>query len=209
MSVRKRIVRIWDMPAGGVLPALTVVSAAFVLGGVLGCALATQVDGGGSDTLSAYIKGYLAVAQSGAVASPHILSTIWTTVRWPLFAIFMGFTALGVLGVPVLFSMRGFLLSFAITSFVRMFGGAGGVLAFLAFGITGLVAIPVLFVLGVQSFAAARLLAGRFLKDNKRALPFGRAYWMRCGVCCTVLCLCVLLEYAVVPALIQTVAPLF
>ena len=35
------------------------------------------------------------------------------------------------------------------------------VLAFLTFGVTGLVAIPVLFVLGVQSLAAARLLAAR------------------------------------------------
>ena len=209
MGVRKRIVRIWDVPAGGVLPALLVVSAAFALGGVLGCTLAAQVGGGGGDMLSAYVKGYLAAAQSGAVESPHMLSTVWSTVRWPLFAALMGFTALGMLGIPLLFSIRGFLLSFAITSFVRMFGGAGGVLAFLTFGVTGLVSIPVLFVLGVQSLAAARHLAGRFLGDSKRALPFSRVYWMRCGVCCAALGLCVLLEYAAVPALIQAVAPLF
>ena len=35
--------------------------------------------------------------------------------------------------------------------FAIAFGGVGGVLAFLTFGVTGLVAIPVLFVLGVQS----------------------------------------------------------
>ena len=109
----------------------------------------------------------------------------------------------------MLFSIRGFLLSFAITSFVRMFGGVGGVLAFLTFGVTGLVAIPVLFVLGVQSLAAARLLAGRFLGDGKRSLPFGRAYWVRCGLCSAALCLCALLEYAAVPALVRLVAPLF
>ena len=53
MGVRKRIVRIWDVPAGGILPALVVVSAAFALGGVLGCGLAAQVGGGGGDMLRA------------------------------------------------------------------------------------------------------------------------------------------------------------
>ena len=189
MGVRKRIVRIWDVPAGGILPALVVVSAAFALGGVLGCGLTA--------------------ARAGEAAPPHMLSVVWSTIRWPVFAVLMGFTGLGLLGIPVLFSIRGFLLSFAITSFVRMFGGVGGVLAFLTFGVTGLVAIPVLFVLGVQSLAAARLLAGRFLGDGKRSLPFGRAYWVRCGLCSAALCLCALLEYAAVPALVRLVAPLF
>ena len=54
MGVRKRIVRIWDVPAGGILPALVVVSAAFALGGVLGCGLAAQVGGGGGDMLHAW-----------------------------------------------------------------------------------------------------------------------------------------------------------
>lgn len=162
MGVRKRIVRIWDVPAGGILPALVVVSAAFALGGVLGCGLAAQVGGGGGDMLHAYVTGYLTAARAGEAAPPHMLSVVWSTIRWPVFAVLMGFTGLGLLGIPVLFSIRGFLLSFAITSFVRMFGGVGGVLAFLTFGVTGLVAIPVLFVLGVQSLAAARLLAGRF-----------------------------------------------
>ena len=112
-----------------------------------------------------------------------MLSVVWSTIRWPVFAVLMGFTGLGLLGIPVLFSIRGFLLSFAITSFVRMFGGVGGVLAFLTFGVTGLVAIPVLFVLGVQSLAAARLLAGRFFGDGKRSMHFVRADWVRCGLC--------------------------
>ena len=159
--------------------------------------------------LHAYVTGYLTAARAGEAAPPHMLSVVWSTIRWPVFAVLMGFTGLGLLGIPVLFSIRGFLLSFAITSFVRMFGGVGGALAFLTFGVTGLVAIPVLFVLGVQSLAAARLLAGRFLGDGKRSLPFGRAYWVRCGLCSAALCLCALLEYAAVPALVRLVAPLF
>ena len=89
--------------------------------------LAAQVGGGGHDSLAAYIEGYLAAAKSGSVVlSPGLLSVLWESVRWPLFAFLMGFTALGVLGIPTLFAVRGFLLSFAaaggIIAFTPMFG---------------------------------------------------------------------------------------
>lgn len=207
--MRKRIVHIWDVPAGGLLSALCVVSVCFAAGGLLGWVLAAQVGGGGNDSLTAYLQSYLAAAQSGQAAAPDLLSVLWETLRWPLFTFFMSFTALGVLGIPVLFAMRGFLLSFAVSSFVRMFGGAGGVLAFFAFGLTGLVAVPVLFVLGTQGFMAARALAVRYLGDAKRPLPFGQVYFLRCGICAAALTLCVLLEYFAVPALLRSVAELF
>ena len=81
MGVRKRIVRIWDVPAGGILPALVVVSAAFALGGVLGCGLAAQVGGGGGDMLRAYVTGYLTAARAGEAVPPHMLSVVWSTIR--------------------------------------------------------------------------------------------------------------------------------
>ena len=171
--MRKRIVRIWDVPAGGLLPALITVAA----------------------------------AKSGSVVlSPGLLSVLWESVRWPLFAFLMGFTALGVLGIPTLFAVRGFLLSFAVSSFVRMFGGTGGILAFFAFGITGLAAVPALFVLG---FAGARELAGRALSGKKGVFPFGRAYWVRCALCAGAVALSAVLEYWAVPALLCSVAGLF
>ena len=97
--MRKRIVRIWDVPAGGLLPALITVASAFCIGGLAGMLLAAQVGGGGHDSLAAYIEGYLAAAKSGSVVlSPGLLSVLWESVRWPLFAFLMGFTALGEIG---------------------------------------------------------------------------------------------------------------
>ena len=46
------------------------------------------------------------------------------TVLIVLLALLLGFTALGLLGLPLLFAVRGFLLAFSIASFVRLFGGA-------------------------------------------------------------------------------------
>ena len=54
--MRKRIVHIWDVPAGGALTALAVVSAAFCLGALAGMLVASQVGGGGQDSLTAYLE---------------------------------------------------------------------------------------------------------------------------------------------------------
>lgn len=207
--MRKRIVRIWDMPSGGVLTALGVVAAAFSLGALAGMLLASQVGGGGHESLTQYLENYLSAAQTGTAAAPGLLSVLWETARWPLFTFLMGFTALGAAGIPVLFAVRGFLLSFAVSSFVRMFGGVGAILAFFAFGLTGMVAVPVLFVLGVQGFAAARELAGRALGGGRGPLPFGQSYLIRSGLCAAALGLCVLMECWAVPALLRSVAGLF
>lgn len=208
--MRKRIVHIWDGPSGGVLTALAVVSAAFFLGALVGMLMASQVAGGGQESLTAYLESYLAAAQAGAAGRPRVSSILWETLRWPLLTFFLGFTALGVVGIPVLFAVRGFLLSFAVSSFVLMFGGVGAILAFFAFGFTGMLSVPALFVLGTQGFASGQELALRTLSGGKGSLPWrGRAYWVHGGLCAAVLGLSMLLEWWAVPALLSSVANLF
>lgn len=207
--MRKRIVHIWDVPAGGLLPALAVTSVAFSLGGLTGCLLAAIVGGDGNNGLTLYIQSYLSAVEAGGTEVPALLPVLWETLRWPILTVLLGFTALGVLGIPVLFAARGFFLAFAVASFVRMFGGVGAILAFFAFGVTGVIAVPSLFVLGVQGFLTSKGLAGRALGDNKRTLPFNRTYFIRCGLCALALGLCIFLECFAVPALLRSAASLF
>lgn len=207
--MKKRTVHIWDVPGGNEFTALAVISVAFSLGAFIGIVTAANVGGSGQDSLTTYIENYFAAAKAGASAPPGLLVSFWDTVRWPLLAFLMGVTALGVVGIPALFSIRGFLLSFSISSFVRMFGGAGSILAFFSFGLTGMLAIPSLFVLGVQGFASASELAIRALGAGKGPFPFGKIYWIRCSLCVVALGLCAILEYWAVPALLYSVADLF
>lgn len=202
----RAVAGVWDVPPERVSPALAVIGISFLLGGVAGCVLAANVDGGGSASLSAYMQGFLSVAQADGVMPPALFPLLWEVLRWPLFTVLLGFTALGLVGIPVLFSMRGFLLSFAIASFSRMFGGGGGLLAAAVFGVSGLFSIPALFVLGVQGFGSARCLAGRALGEGRGHSAVGRAYFLRCGVCAVALCVCVLLEYLAVPAIVAGIA---
>ena len=151
----------WSTSADGSVLILAAVSASFFLGGLAGCLLAGCVDGGGQESLAAYVEGFLRAAQAGEAAPPALAALVWETLRWPLLALLLGFTALGLLALPLLFAVRGFLLAFSIASFVRLFGGTGCLLALLVFGVGGAFSVPVLFVLGVQSFMTARTLAGR------------------------------------------------
>ena len=196
----------WSTSADGSVLILAAVSACFFLGGLAGCLLAGCVDGGGQESLAAYVEGFLRAAQAGETAPPALAALVWETLRWPLLALLLGFTALGLLALPLLFAVRGFLLAFSIASFVRLFGGTGCLLALLVFGVGGAFSVPALFVLGVQSFMTARTLAGRVWGESKAAHLYGRAYWLRCGGCAAALCVCMLLDGFAVPALVSGLA---
>ena len=204
--MRRPVAGIWDVPSAGVLPALAVTAACFAAGGLVGCVLACFVDGVGGESLGVYLQVFLEAAAAQGVSAPALASLVWSTLRWPLLAVVLGFTAIGLLGLPVLFAVRGFLLGFSIACFVRAFGGAGCVLALLVFGLTGAIAVPVLFVLGVQSLIAARALASRFLGEGKRPAIYPKRYFVRCGWCAAALCVCCVLDYLVVPALLSGLA---
>ena len=204
--MRRAVAGVWDVPAEGGGPALTAIGICFFLGSAAGCLLAAAAKGSGGESLTAYIQGFLSAAGEGSVQPPALLPLIWELLRWPIFTIALSFTALGILGIPILFSVRGFLLSFAVSSFVRMFGSEGCFAAALIFGVSGAVSIPALFVLGAQGLAASARLARRTMGESRRDSPFGRAYFLRCGMCAGAFCVCILLEYLAVPTLVAWAA---
>ena len=202
----KRVVKIWDLPSSGSAAALLILSAAFLLGGLAGCFLVNQVSGGGSDALSSYLEGYLSFACSNGAVRPEALSLLWEIIRWPLLVVVLSLTPLGLLGIPILFLVRGFLLSFAIASFFHVLGAMGLTLAFVVFGITGLISVPVLFALGVQGFLSAAAMVGRLVGENRRVPLFDRMVLIRCCVCAAALCVCGFIEYCAVPVLLESLA---
>ena len=204
--MRRTIVAAWNIPTEGIVPTLIMLSICFLAGSLTGCLVAAQVGGAGETSLNAYLQAFLQAAQSGAVDAPTLWSQVWDTLRWPLLALLLGLTALGVLGLPILFGVRGFLLAFSIASFVRAFGGSGWLLACLVFGIGEILSLPVLFILGVQSFLSARALAARVRGEEKGRVLRGRDCLVRCAMCGGILCVCILLEQTAVPALLSNAA---
>lgn len=183
-------------------------SVSFAIGGVAGCILVNQVGGDGKAALEKFMQEYLAFANSGSLIQPSVATLLWDVLRWPLFVFLLSVTPLGLIGLPVIFLVRGFLLTFSIASFFRIFGASGLGLAFVLFGVSGILCIPVLFALGAQGFWISGALTGRLVGEGRKCQLFNRLTLFRCGVCFLILCLCCFLEYHLVPVLMELYASL-
>ena len=154
------------------------------------------------------LRGGISSRRSGGDYSACAGLTGWDTVRWPLLAA-AGLHRAGTSGAALLFAVRGFLLAFSIASFVRLFGGAGCLLAPL-----GLWGERCAFGAGaVCAWGAGppgRPGAGRTgLGDGKTPPPYGKLYFFRCGACAVALCVSLLLDCFVVPGLVSSLAGTF
>lgn len=204
--MRRAVAGFWWSPTIEGTPALIVTVAFFALGSLAGFCLAFQTADAGAEALASYLDHFLNLAQTGGLDLPALPGLFWRTVRWPLAAFFLGFTALGLICIPALSSLRGFFLAFSIASFAQAYGREGLTTAFLLLGIPGLVTIPVFFLLTTQSFAAAWNLSQRGTGQGRRELPYHRDYFFRCGLCAGAVCASLFFERYIVPVLIMGIS---
>lgn len=195
----------WDLPSEQ-RTALAVLGTLFLAGGVGGCLFAALSDGDGAQELSGYLSGYLELAGSGEL--PHDLwASLWGQVKYPLAAVVLGLTALGTVGLPVLFGVRGFLFSFSAACFVRVFGGRGLIPAFALFGLPALLWAPALFLVGTPGLLTAQKLLRRSLGEERGGPPLlDKSLWVRAGGSIGLSLAAGLLEYWVVPVLLRAAA---
>ncbi len=204
--MRRAVAGFWWSPTAGDVSALVVTAVFFALGGLAGCLIALGTEEAGSEALRAYLDQFLSVAQAGCLAQPAEMDLLWRDLRWPLAAFLLGFTALGLIALPALASLRGFFLAFSIASFVKAYGRRGSMVAFLLLGLPGALYVPAFFLLTTQSLAAACSLAGRTAGQGRRTLPYHREYFFRCGLCAVAVFIGILLERYLVPILLAGLA---
>lgn len=178
------------------LAVLAVCFAAGALGGFLFSALSEE-----SPELLDYLRQYFQSAGQGGGLEPSLSTTIWDLLRWPLAAFLLGLAPIGAVGVPLLMGARGFLLAFAATTFARLFHLPGVAASLAAFGITVVIAVPVLFVVAEDAFrqSLSRLPGAASAPaqwgDRARAL----------APCAGLLVLAAALQQTVMPALFSAV----
>ena len=194
--MKKRIIKVLDLPSSGSNLILFILATAFLIGGFAGCFFSSQADDIGNSAMSNYINGYLCQLDDQSINS---ISLLWSTVQWPLFLLVFSLTPAGLIGIPTLFLIRGFLFSFAVAVFCRTYDTQGLLLAFIALGITGLLHIPVLFTCGVQGFLISGNLAGRLLGDSGKQPIIDRAGLIRISICSVILFLCYLIDRNFIP----------
>ena len=181
------------------LTRLAVLAICFGLGALAGFLFSAL--SGDSPELLEYLRQYFRSAGESGGLEPSLVSVVWDLIRWPLAVFLLGLTPAGVIGVPALMGVRGFLLAFAATTFARLFHLPGLAAALAAFGVTVLVAIPVLFAVAEDAFrqSLSRLpgAASDPVRWNERAAAL--------APCAGLIVLAAALQRTVMPALFSAV----
>lgn len=165
----------------------------FLVGALLGSVF--SILGGSHPQLASEFKDYFQASSQGNIPSIPLWNLVWEAVCWPLLLVLFSFGPPGVIGIPCIFLVRGFLLSYACTSFVAMYGLAGIGWNAVFFGIPALILLPVIVCVGHWAFSnACRKLASH--ESTSVVLPS----WSML-VCCGVLFVtCFALQGYVLPA---------
>lgn len=200
--MRKRLLRGPDSELRSALLCLTV---CFAVGSAGGCIFAGRLGPDTQTRLLDYFGGYFtAILDESEAVSPSALSAVWEILRWPVLTFLLGFTALGVVGLPAVFCVRGFLLSYAAAVLVRLYGVTGLAVSLAVFGVSTFLVLPALFILGVDSFRGAGTLAVRQAGEAGRT-P-GRL--MRAGCCGVLLAVASALQLRLTPVLLAAAVKL-
>ena len=128
---------------------LMILSSCFLVGVCAGCILAAFFQQGSDPHLFSYLDEYFSVMEKGGKNEINFFSTVWEFIRWPLLAGLMGATLFGVIALPVLLCLRGFLLSYAISILISLYGGWYGLLlALCIFSAPAFTSVAILFLIG-------------------------------------------------------------
>lgn len=178
--------------------------ALFSAGVFLGWRLYGTIAQQSSQQLQEYLTGYSELMACTEVAPTSLLSALLLYFRYPLLIFIFGFSALGIILIPLLCVTEGFFLSFAVTSFVVSMGRNGVLLALTALGVRCLFTLPCILFLAMWAMNAARQLGrqGTFGYRKNRAI-YEPVYFLRFGACVLILLLGVILEITLVPKLFQ------
>ena len=195
-GTRKRIgsASSWDG-----LTQLIIVAICFAVGSVSGFLF--SVSGDENPELLDYLQQYFRLMGAENGVEPPLLDTIWDLVRWPLAAFLLGLTPVGAVGVPLIMGGRGFLLSYAATTFVRLFHLPGMVVVLAVFGVTVFLAVPTLFVVAADAFRQSLSRLPGAMSSPVHWTQRARAL----APCAGLLTLAVALQQTVMPVLFSTV----
>lgn len=188
----------------GIPASIALMTAVFLCGVVAGCVTAATVDTSSGQTLSEYITSYLEGMTPVHEYGSLFLSTLFNYLKYPVLSFLFGFTALGVLCVPAVVCVRGFFLSFSVTTVIRMFGYKGLLVALSMFGFSSFITISCLLIISAFAMCAAISFL-RFMLNKKRyvigsILPVG--YFTVFGFCAVIMIISAALDAFITPSLI-------
>ena len=158
----------------------------FFLGVLSGIGCAARVPEGVSGELSRYLSAYLDAVRQQAAPVPGIRQLAAAYFWGPAAAFFCGFSAVGVLLLPLLAMACGFFPAYTVSCLTAAFGSRGVWLAAALFGLRYLVVIPCFFLLAAPSLRTA---SARLRFQSRPADAESRRGWLHFACVCLVLLL--------------------
>lgn len=205
--MRKRLLDRLRGPDSELQSALLCLTVCFAVGSAGGCIFAGRLGADTQTRLLVYFESYFAaIIDENEALSLSSFSAVWEILRWPLLTFLLGFTALGVVGLPAVFCARGFLLSYAAAVLVRLYGLTGLAVSLAVFGVSAFLVLPALFTLGVDSFRGAGALAVKQTGDGRQSSLRRRLF--RAGCCGALLAVASVLQLRLTPVLLSAAVKL-
>lgn len=160
------------------LPAFVLLAVSFLLGSAAGFVMSSGFAGG--DSAGAFLKGYL-LSLEDAVKSSGTARLFWETGVYHVAVFLLGFTVFGAAAIPAVSALRGFTLTFAMATLVRLYSFSGAVAGLVLLGLTAVVSVPVFFVLAVDAMWCSAQLARTGLTGAPPAGPgiYSKAYFIK------------------------------
>lgn len=131
-----------------------------------------------------------------------VLSVLWC-LRFQLLAFTLGTSFLGVLLIPVLFSFRAFLYSYASSIIISLYPQNALLMTLIIVGLPALISIPCLMLISSEALSSSVALI-RFIKGG-----YSRSRVSRCRyllICLPIMAICVIIEIKLVPYLAALIA---
>lgn len=183
-------------------PALTrlICLAAFVALGMLAgrfCA-----DYWGDSVFGQYLSDFCGLYQEEPTAV-SLLSAVRLYFGDVLLAVLLGFSFVGVVGIPLLTLFYGFTAMFAVSCFANIYGRQGVLMAAAAMGIRHLFVLPCFLWAAAWAWTSADRLLSLALGRGKRCSPTAveSGFWYRLGLCVVILLAGLCMELYVTPHL--------
>ena len=195
--MKRILMKVWDVPGNTLLPALIFLCICFIIGAITGCIVAAN--GGDNAQLASVVADYT------VLSDVNFWSVLFNILRFPIIIILCGLCVFGTIMIPIVVAVRGFLLLFTITTFVRLFGGIGLLYSLSLFGIQCLFVLPCILLLATQGLVSASILFSLASSRGKKlsGSVFSGAYFFRMLICLGVLLFCALAETLVTPFLVS------
>ncbi len=137
----------------------------FLVGMVAGCIFNVYANDAGNNLLSN--NNLKEIATNGATAYSFSKSYL-NLIKYPAIIFLLGYTALGIIAIPISVSIKGFFISFSVSSIIQAFGFSGFWAALAMFGLQTMVSIPCIIITASFSFEISRLFTNVLHRSKKQ-----------------------------------------